>query len=80
MHSSHYPKLELKYCERCGGLWLRPQGDDAVYCAACTEAIKELPPVVPRGGSGTMQAACLSVVAFATTLLSFADCLEGVCQ
>ena len=27
--------IELKYCERCGGLWLRPQGSTTVYCAGC---------------------------------------------
>jgi Zn-finger nucleic acid-binding protein len=25
-------QVELKYCERCGGLWLRLLGADAVYC------------------------------------------------
>jgi len=28
-------QVELKYCERCGGLWLRPQGADGVHCASC---------------------------------------------
>ena len=28
-------QVELKYCERCGGLWLRPEGTDEVYCASC---------------------------------------------
>src|SRR5208337_2017542 len=28
-------QVELKYCERCGGLWLRPQGADGVYCDSC---------------------------------------------
>ena len=28
-------QVELKYCERCGGLWLRPQGAGGVYCASC---------------------------------------------
>ncbi len=28
-------QLELKYCERCGGLWFRPQGSCEVYCAPC---------------------------------------------
>ena len=32
-------QLELKYCERCGGLGLRPQGSDLVFCAACTIAV-----------------------------------------
>lgn len=48
MHSSHFPKLELKYCERCGGLWLRPQGGEEVYCDTCRNAIQELPPVKPK--------------------------------
>jgi Zn-finger nucleic acid-binding protein len=36
--------LELKYCERCGGLWLRPAGGGQIYCAACGRATAELPP------------------------------------
>jgi hypothetical protein len=28
-------EVELKYCERCGGLWLRRQGADGVYCGGC---------------------------------------------
>jgi hypothetical protein len=27
--------LELKYCERCGGLWLRQKGESSVYCESC---------------------------------------------
>ncbi len=26
-------QLELKYCERCGALWLRLRGVQDVYCA-----------------------------------------------
>jgi len=29
--------LELKYCERCGGLWFRRKGDPWVYCQPCSE-------------------------------------------
>ena len=36
--------LELKYCERCGGLWLRPVGGGQIYCAACGREMAELPP------------------------------------
>lgn len=32
-------RLELKYCERCGGLWLRERGTGRVYCAVCTSEI-----------------------------------------
>ena len=28
-------QLELKYCERCGGLWLRVQETVGIYCASC---------------------------------------------
>lgn len=27
--------LELKYCETCGGLWLRLMGSTQTECAAC---------------------------------------------
>jgi DNA-directed RNA polymerase subunit RPC12/RpoP len=38
--------MELKYCERCGGLWLRPQGGEGVYCPGCSVRLAELP--VPK--------------------------------
>jgi len=36
-------QLELKYCERCGGLWLRLQGISEVYCASCRPHVQDLP-------------------------------------
>jgi hypothetical protein len=36
-------QLELKYCERCGGLWLRLQGTREVYCAPCRPEMRQLP-------------------------------------
>jgi len=36
-------QLELKYCERCGGLWLRRKGADKTYCAKCAEETAEFP-------------------------------------
>jgi len=36
-------QVELKYCERCGGLWLRPAGSGEVYCAGCGPEMAELP-------------------------------------
>ncbi|MGA9039294.1 MAG: hypothetical protein WB421_02055 [Terriglobales bacterium] len=38
--------LELKYCERCGGLWVRPSGSEEVYCASC--AIEMADVALPR--------------------------------
>ena len=35
--------LELKYCERCGGLWMRTQGDGEVYCPSCALEMMDLP-------------------------------------
>lgn len=35
--------LELKYCERCGGLWLRPVGGQQAYCAGCARQMAEFP-------------------------------------
>ena len=31
-------QLELKYCERCGGLWLRPNGSELIFCPHCVKA------------------------------------------
>ncbi len=28
-------QMELKYCERCGGLWLRLRGSELAYCSSC---------------------------------------------
>ncbi len=36
-------QLELKYCERCGGLWLRRQGTDGVHCAMCQVCVAAMP-------------------------------------
>ena len=48
--------LELKYCEQCGGLWLRKRGSTECYCAACARFLQEMPPRPHdnrrRGGSG----------------------------
>jgi hypothetical protein len=35
--------FQLKYCERCGGLWLRPDGTATPYCPACERFMAELP-------------------------------------
>ena len=32
--------LELKYCERCGGLWLRRKGDAQVHCESCLRCLE----------------------------------------
>jgi hypothetical protein len=36
--------LELKYCERCGGLFLRRQGLGEIYCGGCAEQMVDSRP------------------------------------
>jgi hypothetical protein len=40
--SQVYVGLELKYCERCGGLWLRPRGSPRIYCRPCFSIMVEI--------------------------------------
>ena len=39
-------RMELKYCEHCGGLWLRECGAGVVYCGNCRTKVTDLP--VPK--------------------------------
>jgi hypothetical protein len=34
-------QLELKYCEGCGKLKLRPTGGGQIYCSRCASALEE---------------------------------------
>jgi DNA-directed RNA polymerase subunit M/transcription elongation factor TFIIS len=36
-------RMELKYCERCGGLLVRAQDSEVTYCASCAVKMAELP-------------------------------------
>jgi len=36
-------QLELKYCERCGALWLRVRGGQEIYCPPCDIEMLDLP-------------------------------------
>jgi hypothetical protein len=35
--------VELKYCERCGGLWLRAKEKAEIYCPECAPEMALLP-------------------------------------
>ena len=35
--------MELKYCEHCGGLWVRERGAGTVYCEKCQPMVADLP-------------------------------------
>ena len=43
-------RVELKYCEHCGGLWLRESGTAAAYCENCRPLVADLP--VPKKRAG----------------------------
>lgn len=49
-------KFELKYCERCGGLWLRPAGGMQIYCVACGREMNQLPPASKEPETARTQA------------------------
>ncbi len=36
-------RMELKYCEHCGGLWVRESGAGVVYCENCLPKVADLP-------------------------------------
>ena len=55
--------VELKYCERCGGLWLRCSGQDGVHCERCQAQRAAL----LRTGRGQMAQNSLQI-----------ECLRGV--
>ncbi len=40
--------FELKYCERCGGLWLRRCQAAAVYCSQCARQMADISRRRPR--------------------------------
>ncbi len=46
-------RVELKYCERCGGLWVRECGAGVVYCAKCEAEVADLP--VPKKKSARVE-------------------------
>jgi len=79
-------QVELKYCERCGGLWLRPLGTDGVYCASCRVRLSampnpgEAPPRKARGRKARMQGTAVQQDAKGEDLQNLAriEYLEGV--
>ena len=36
-------ELELKYCERCGSLWVRETGTGEIFCFPCVQKMQDLP-------------------------------------
>jgi hypothetical protein len=36
LQDSNTIQMELKYCERCGALWLRLTGSNHIFCSPCS--------------------------------------------
>ncbi len=48
--------VELKYCEACGALWLRPRNSQATYCRRCERVMAGLaraPQTTPAEGAAS---------------------------
>jgi len=35
-------RLEVKYCENCGGLWYRRAGDTRIHCVKCSAEVSRI--------------------------------------
>ena len=46
--------VELKYCEHCGGLWVRERGTGEVYCDTCRPKVADLPAPKKKPGRITL--------------------------
>jgi hypothetical protein len=44
--------VELKYCERCGGLFLRTPGDSLATCPGCRSSLAAEPDIAELNRSG----------------------------
>ena len=47
-------RVELKYCEHCGALWLREPGAGVVYCDNCRLMVADLPAPQRKRGRLTL--------------------------
>ena len=47
-------RVELKYCEHCGGLWVRERGTGEVYCETCRPKVADLPMPKKKPGRVTL--------------------------
>jgi len=74
-------QVELKYCERCGGLWLRAQGTSGVYCASCHMCLAAMPnpgEAPPRKARSRRKARATDVQREDLQSRAEIECLQGV--
>lgn len=65
-------RVEVKVCERCGGLWLRPAATNGerglIYCSPCARVMAELPPARKELPNGRRKKKDKGAPSFAPTL------------
>ena len=74
-------QVELKYCERCGGLWLRPHETSGVYCASCRMCLAAMPnpgEAPPRKARSRRKARATDVQREDLQSRAEIECLQGV--
>ncbi|HZP00099.1 MAG TPA: hypothetical protein VFD30_07385 [Terriglobia bacterium] len=54
-------RMELKYCEHCGGLWVR-EGGGGVYCEKCQGKVADLPAAKKKPGRIVLPAGRRAIV------------------
>jgi uncharacterized Zn finger protein (UPF0148 family) len=69
--------LQLKYCERCGSLWLRPDRTATCFCPACERIMAALPLRTKRRPRRKVVPATCAPAARAL-LSTVADCAQPV--
>jgi uncharacterized Zn finger protein (UPF0148 family) len=58
-------RIELKYCERCGGLFFRRDGNPQVYCVTCKPLMDQVavapkkPPRSVKAVAAAAEALCV---------------------
>ena len=60
-NNRHEVRVELKYCEHCGGLWVRERGAGLVFCEKCQAKVDEFPMRKKRPGRTRLPQAARSV-------------------
>jgi hypothetical protein len=67
--------FQLKYCERCAGLWLRPEGAATPYCPICDPFMSDLPMRIRPTKVGRVQKPLCTMAGFAFAILTISHLL-----